>query len=893
MRRCSEDRQRIIWAIAIAAWLCASAAQAGTQCTYFVRAGVEPPAPGSLQGQTPETAFDRITDGARALANAGDVLCVGPGRYEEGNIEIPADADGVPGAPVEIRADTTGASTGDPPGAVEIVAATGTQATTGFLVRGALELVIDGFSISGFSDACIQVRASATVGTPSRDVTIRNNRVTGCGKGIDVFEARERIEVEGNTAVGNAGSGINLEACLFEAPSGRCQYSSGATIKPVVSNNRSGGNGGAGIFVDESDDAIIQNNVIYSNDSSGIALQDSNDALVANNLVYFNEEHGLSVGKIIAAPGMTVLNNTFYANGSWGIEIGNSAAGSPGASVVNNIVWRNGNGGKGIGVLNENTGEVPVRPASVCRYLAGFNLVLDDYGPKTPHNVYDRTADPLFVDPAGPDGILGGEGAALRFIDRSEDDDFHLRQLAGQGDSPAVNAGSANVAELGLSGSTATNGRRDRDTVDIGFHYGASPEQELTFVPPFMPIYVRAGSGSDSAGGQTNGTALATIGAAAERAEAGITVVVGSGSYPECNLHPPPNRGLAMFLADPSGDLTGDAPGAVVVDAGRCDAGEPDETGFDISSACGVVVDGFHVTGGTEHGIRIDEDSDGAVLRNNVVFDNRRGIEVINSADVRIANNLAFSNGTPGVGGGGIAVGSRPRPTGPTAAGSRRAVVEFNTAYANAFNGIQIGDGTGISSHATVRYNVTGENGKEGLEVGDDERQEDNLVGFDSKYNLIADGRGEGVPRGTANLIDVPAGYLDPTAITTGDWASDQHFRLMQTAAGQALQSRAVDHGSDLTVLVAGLVDRTTRSDGEPDAGNVDLGYHYPLPAAARELVGDCDGDGTVRVNELVLAVNIALGLKPMSRCLAIDADGDGMPAVSELVRAVGNGLRG
>ena len=28
----------------------------------------------------------------------------------------------------------------------------------------------------------------------------------------------------------------------------------------------------------------------------------------------------------------------------------------------------------------------------------------------------------------------------------------------------------------------------------------------------------------------------------------------------------------------------------------------------------------------------------------------------------------------------------------------------------------------------------------------------------------------------------------------------------------------------------AGLSDRTTQADGTPDAGTVDMGYHYPVP---------------------------------------------------------------
>ncbi len=61
-----------------------------------------------------------------------------------------------------------------------------------------------------------------------------------------------------------------------------------------------------------------------------------------------------------------------------------------------------------------------------------------------------------------------------------------------------------------------------------------------------------------------------------------------------------------------------------------------------------------------------------------------------------------------------------------------------------------------------------------------------------------------------------------------------------------------------------------------------------PAPACA----GDCDGDGGVAINELILAVNIALGA-PVAGCPAIDTNGDGEVAINELIAAVGRALSG
>lgn len=56
---------------------------------------------------------------------------------------------------------------------------------------------------------------------------------------------------------------------------------------------------------------------------------------------------------------------------------------------------------------------------------------------------------------------------------------------------------------------------------------------------------------------------------------------------------------------------------------------------------------------------------------------------------------------------------------------------------------------------------------------------------------------------------------------------------------------------------------------------------------------GDCNDDNEVGVNELVSAVNIALGNTAVSTCPAVDTSGDGEVAVNELVQAVNSALNG
>jgi len=56
---------------------------------------------------------------------------------------------------------------------------------------------------------------------------------------------------------------------------------------------------------------------------------------------------------------------------------------------------------------------------------------------------------------------------------------------------------------------------------------------------------------------------------------------------------------------------------------------------------------------------------------------------------------------------------------------------------------------------------------------------------------------------------------------------------------------------------------------------------------------GDCNGDRMVQVDEIVLAVNIALGTGDHSTCEAADADGNGKCEINELVLAVNSALNG
>ncbi len=57
--------------------------------------------------------------------------------------------------------------------------------------------------------------------------------------------------------------------------------------------------------------------------------------------------------------------------------------------------------------------------------------------------------------------------------------------------------------------------------------------------------------------------------------------------------------------------------------------------------------------------------------------------------------------------------------------------------------------------------------------------------------------------------------------------------------------------------------------------------------------VGDCNGDGMVLINELIIGVNIALNSQPVTACPAFDANHDGQVLINELIQGVNHALTG
>ena len=97
-----------------------------------------------------------------------------------------------------------------------------------------------------------------------------------------------------------------------------------------------------------------------------------------------------------------------------------------------------------------------------------------------------------------------------------------------------------------------------------------------------------------------------------------------------------------------------------------------------------------------------------------------------------------------------------------------------------------------------------------------------------------------------------------------------------------------VDPGDAATSHRAAVPSQANGDRDLPDL--VDLALPTPPPPSC---AGDCNADGTVTINELILGVNIALDSTPPTTCPAFDSDANDAVAINELIAAVNAALTG
>ena len=247
-----------------------------------------------------------------------------------------------------------------------------------------------------------------------------------------------------------------------------------------------------GIDLSEIDGGDVQGNNVYSNRGRGISAQ-GNNLSVNNNLVYDNERGpgGVldKVGIFAQGDGIIIANNTLYLNRGSEFRIQ-----SPGISLRNNIAWANGNNAhvfwfesganqfSDFNILTATTG------AAIGHWTTGTSYTLDDWQLRSSLDSHSLDSNPLFVDPVGPDGILGRNWG--------EDDDFHLRSTEGSyhfgrwlndpTDSAGLNTGDPSSPydeetdpnggriNIGAYGNTYPASRSSLDTIFLRSPYGGS-----------------------------------------------------------------------------------------------------------------------------------------------------------------------------------------------------------------------------------------------------------------------------------------------------------------------------------------------------------------------------------------------------------------------------------
>lgn len=332
--------------------------------------------------------------------------------------------------------------------------------------------------------------------------------------------------------------------------------------------------------------------------------------------------------------------------------------------------------------------------------------------------------------------------------------------------------------------------------------------------PPPNPLYVRT-SGKDANTGADPDNALRTISKAASIVRSDYKVIVGPGTYREgvtTSAVGTAPQGLT-FLADTTGQQTGDAAGPVVLDG----QGTGDGAGFNLFNSGGTLIDGFTITNFTDAGIVIKSHSDNLTMQNCIIFSNPGdGIRVQDSANVLVFNNLIYGNAGTGV-----------ALVGPTA-GSPDGHVINNTIFANQFRGLTVGTSTTSSQRAFVRNNIIQNSGTDfSIKVfapppATVPRSD---VGYDADFNLV-----------------FPATYQPTNVEGRHDIARDAQF--VNAATGNfhlRTTSPAIDAGFSLSGMQQELQNflrgRTTTGGNDCDKSALDLGYHY-LPDTRCTAVG-------------------------------------------------------
>jgi len=546
-----------------------------------------------------------------------------------------------------------------------------------------------------------------------------------------------------------------------------------------------GGSGAnnAGIDIRNSSQIIVRNCEVTGGvtQADGIAVLGSNEVLVINNLIFENARRGVRVaGGGSGSRAVRLINNTIAGNGGQGIVIGTAEAGSE-ASLFFNIIQDN----EGVGIL--------VTDPSLELFVSDTNLVFPDrYDPTDLPREFDINEDALFVDVFGGLYLLSDTAAGQAAI------------------SPAIDAGFEDIFPEDLldelpalkARTTSTSGEADSGELDLGYHYLSTEGGPIRVARTY---YVRANGSDARTSGRSPADAFRSIGRALDLAAAGDTILVGPGGFGSRILLTTvgTEESPLTILADPTGVMTEDRPGPVIVDAdGR-------GLGFRLTGAAHVIIDGFTILGAEDAGVEIRGGCDSITVRNcaidgggELIDAQGDGIRVDDSADVAVINNLITFNDATGI----------------LVRRSSDTRIINNTVAENGTRGIRIGSGSGAAADALLQNNIVQFSGEVAIEVNAPSAPTTTLshnVVFPSTYR----------PLSTAELPRPTDIGEDPLFVAFGD------FHLTSGSPAR----NAADPATDAAIR-ADLATRTTLANEAPDSDALDIGYHFPiLPDAPPE----------------------------------------------------------
>jgi len=259
------------------------------------------------------------------------------------------------------------------------------------------------------------------------------------GSGIDVYDTRLEVVTIADTefrhnGFGELGGGLYWERALvigerllfFSNTADKGGAVAGCYGSLDLKDSRldlNGAGDGGGLFAGERATALLERCAITRNrayySGGGVLTHNGDTTLTSCLLTGNNAAFG---GGIAHTSGILTVDNTTVYRNVGQVAVGGVLAGT-GATIRNSILWANH--------LSDSTGSPDVEDEQVLgidvdsvnfSIVAGWSSSLGGIG--------NSGADPMFVDPVGPDGYTS-----------TSDDDYRLLP-----DSPAVNAGDPNTS---------------------------------------------------------------------------------------------------------------------------------------------------------------------------------------------------------------------------------------------------------------------------------------------------------------------------------------------------------------------------------------------------------------------------------------------------------------